>query len=252
MSDKLRIIYVLTMANLKSRYRNTFYGFLWVIINPILTFAVQAYAFTIIFKIQFAHYSTFLLSGLLPWIFIVQTVEMCTSLFVANSHFIRNLPLSPLVLVYTQILDNFVNFLCSFLILVAIFFIGHPSQYLNLIFLPLPILSLLFGIGSLCLILASLNVVLRDLKFVVSFAFSLLFYLTPIFYPPHFIPEQYKFLVAINPIYYIIKPFQVLTMQGPTMEFFQSAAYSFGVSGVLVFASMMIWKKMKKFLILYA
>jgi hypothetical protein len=41
-------------------------------------------------------------------------------------------------------------------------------------------------------------------------------------------------------------------MQGPTMEFFQSAAYSFGVSGVLVFASMMIWKKMKKFLILYA
>jgi lipopolysaccharide transport system permease protein len=252
MPNNLRIVYVLTLANLKSRYRNTFYGFMWVILNPILTFAVQAYAFTIIFKIHYLNYSTFLLSGLLPWLFIIQSIEMCTNIFVMNSNFVRNLPVSPLVLVYTQILDNFVNFLCSFLILIIIFFFKNPGKFNILFFLPLPVLSLGVGIGSLCLILASINVVLRDLKFVVSFVMSLLFYLTPIFYPPLFIPEQYRFVVILNPIYYIIRPFQILTMQGATREFFLSVVLSYGFSLLLVVASFFTWKKMRKFLILYA
>jgi lipopolysaccharide transport system permease protein len=252
MPNNLRIIYVLTLANLKSRYRNTFYGFLWVIINPILTFAVQAYAFTIIFKIQYLNYSTFLLSGLLPWLFIVQSIEMCTNIFVMNSHFVRNLPVSPLVLVYTQILDNFVNFLCSFLILIVLFLFKNPGKLNIFFFLPLPIISLAVGVGSMCLIFASINVVLRDLKFVISFLFSLLFYLTPIFYPVHFIPTEYRFVAVFNPIYYIIKPFQILTMQGPNSEFFISVLLSFAFSGLLVGASFITWKKMKKYLILYA
>ncbi|MDD4973886.1 MAG: ABC transporter permease [Bacteriovorax sp.] len=252
MTNDLRIIYVLTLANLKSRYRNTFYGFLWVVINPILIFAVQAYAFKIIFKIQYLNYTTFLLSGLLPWLFIVQSVEMCTSLFVTNAHFIRNLPVSPLVLLYTQVLDNFVNFLCSFFILIIIFFFKYPEKFNVLFLLPLPIISLALAIGSMCLVFASVNVVLRDLKFVISFFFSLLFYLTPIFYPPHFIPAEYRFMVDINPIYYIIRPFQLLTMQGAGREFFYSVAVSYGTSLMLITGAYFTWKKMKEYLIFYA
>jgi ABC-type polysaccharide/polyol phosphate export permease len=213
---------------------------------------VQAYAFTIIFKIQYLNYSTFLLSGLLPWIFIIQSIDMCTNLFVANSHFIRNLPVSPLVLVQTQILDNFINFLFSFLILIGIFFFSNPGRFGILLFFPLPVISLGLGVGSMCLIFASVNVVMRDLKFVVGFVFSLLFYLTPIFYPPEFIPEQYRFFTLVNPIYYIIKPFQVLTLQGPNKNFLMSIMLSYLVSLILVVASVITWKKMKKYLILYA
>lgn len=252
MPSNLRIIYVLTLANLKSRYRNTFYGFLWVILNPILTFAVQAYAFTIIFKIQYVNYSTFLLSGLLPWLFIVQSIDMCTNLFVVNSHFVRNLPVSPLVLVYTQVLDNLINFICSFFILIVVFFFKYPEKFNILFVLPLPIMALGLAVGSMCLIFASITVILRDLKFVVSFLFSLLFYLTPIFYPPHFIPDQYQWIAEINPIYYIIKPFQLLTMQGAHQEFFLSLVYSYAFAFLLIILSFLTWKKMKKFLILYA
>ncbi|MGZ3807164.1 MAG: ABC transporter permease [Bacteriovorax sp.] len=252
MISDLRIIYVLTLANLKSRYRNTFYGFLWVIINPILTFAVQAYAFKIIFKIQYLNYTTFLLSGLLPWLFIVQSVEMCTGLFVANANFIRNIPVPPLVLIFSQVLDNFVNFLCSFLILIVIHFFSYPEKYKVLFLLPLPIISLALGIGSMCLVFASLNVVMRDLKFVTSFLFSLLFYLTPIFYPSHFIPSQYKFVIDINPLYYIIRPFQLLTMQGADREFFYSVGLSYGATLALIMVAYFTWQKMKTDLIFYA
>lgn len=252
MPNNLRIIYVLTLANLKSRYRNTFYGFLWVILNPILTFAVQAYAFTIIFKIQYLNYSQFLLSGLLPWIFIVQSVEMCTGIFVINNHFVRNLPVSPKVLVFTQVLDNFVNFLCSFLILILLSLVYYAGKFETFLLLPLPIFSLLIAVGAMCLLFANLNVIVRDLKFVISFVFSLLFYLTPIFYPVQFVPPQYRFITDLNPIYYLIKPFQLLTTEGAGVAFAKSLLMSYALSLVLVAISFVAWKKMKKYLILYA
>lgn len=252
MKEDLRLLYVLTHANLKSRYRNTFYGFLWVILNPILIFAVQAYAFRIIFKIQYVNYTTFLLSGLLPWLFIVQSVEMCTNLFVNYSNFIRNLPVRPLILLLTQVLDNLLNFLFSFFILVILFFFKQPEKFKMILAMPLPIFSLAALVGSICLIFASVNVMLRDLKFVTSFAFSLLFYLTPIFYPPQFIPQEFKLLVDINPFYYVIKPFQVLTMQGMGSEFLNCLGTSYFVSIAVSLIAWMTWRKMKGYLIFYA
>lgn len=252
MKTDLRLLYVLTLANLKSRYRNTFYGFLWVILNPILIFAVQAYAFKIIFKIQYLNYTTFLLSGLLPWLFIVQSVEMCTNLFVNYANFIRNLPVGPLTLLMTQVLDNFINFLFSFFILVFVFFFREPEKFKILFLMPVPVISLAIAIGALCLIFASLNVMLRDLKFVTSFLFSLLFYLTPIFYPPQFIPQEFKILVTLNPFYHLIHPFQVLTMQGIGMEFWNSLLISYGVTGLFVLVAALVWNKMKGYLIFYA
>jgi len=252
MKTDLRLLFTLTTANLKSRYRNTFYGFLWVILNPILIFAVQAYAFKIIFKIQYMNYTTFLLSGLLPWLFIVQSVEMCTNLFVNYANFIRNLPVGPLTLLFTQVLDNFINFLFSFFILVIVFFVREPEKYKLLLLMPLPVVSLAIMIGSLCLIFASINVMLRDLKFVTSFFFSILFYLTPIFYPPQFIPEEFKILVTLNPFYHVIHPFQILTVQGIGNDFFSSLLISYGVAAAFSTIAALVWNRMKGYLIFYA
>ena len=63
----------LTIANMKSRYRRTFAGFIWVIMNPILVFLIQNFVFRNILNIKIDHYVLFLLGGLLPWIFISQT-----------------------------------------------------------------------------------------------------------------------------------------------------------------------------------
>jgi ABC-type polysaccharide/polyol phosphate export permease len=81
----LRLVRVLTGANIQSRYRNTFYGFLWVVMNPILTYAVQVFAFTTIFHVKSFNYPVYLLAGLFPWMFILQSVEMCTSIFLFNA-----------------------------------------------------------------------------------------------------------------------------------------------------------------------
>ena len=66
-------IKVLTVANMKARYRKTMIGFFWVVLGPILMYSVQAFVFQKFLKLELHNYYLFLLGGLLPWIFITSS-----------------------------------------------------------------------------------------------------------------------------------------------------------------------------------
>ena len=84
-----RQVLALTRANLKARYRKTAAGFLWVVLNPLILYAAQSLVFERFLNLRVPRYSLFLGSGLLPWVFSAQTLEMCTSLFVTHGRLIR-------------------------------------------------------------------------------------------------------------------------------------------------------------------
>lgn len=245
----LRLIYTLTGANLKSRYRDTIYGFLWVLMNPVLTYGVQVFAFTTIFQVKFPNYSLYFLGGLFPWLFIVQSIEMCTGIFIYNGSIIKNIPISPFILVFVQILDNFINFISAFLLIILYYFFHGPLSAMSLLFLLIPLFSLLIAVSSLCLTFSLLNVYFRDLKFVVSFVFSLLFYLTPIFYSIDLVPVPMKKFIGNNPFYYLIHPFQkILTTNNFVMtDFFSGYIFAF----ILLLIAYISWSKMKHHLVFY-
>lgn len=248
----MRLITTLTTANLKSRYRNTIYGFLWVLLNPILTYVVQVFAFTTIFQVRFANYGVFLLAGLFPWLFIVQSVEMCTGIFLNNGGIIKNIPLPPLLLVFVQILDNFINFFCAFVIIILYYSVFHSLSPMLFLYILIPTISLIIAVTSICTIFSLLNVRFRDLKFVVSFVFSLLFYLTPIFYSITQVPERLKFIIGNNPFYYLIHPYQHLLLANDIdYQFFEMVLRSYLFSFVLLGLAFLCWSKMKKFLVFY-
>jgi ABC-type polysaccharide/polyol phosphate export permease len=248
----VKLLKALTWANLKSRYRNTFLGFLWVILNPIIVLFVQAFLFSIVFKIQHQNYFVFLMAGLLPWLFIVQSVDMCTGMFVSHANMIKNIPISPLMLLFTQILDNFINFLVSFLLISFLFFLQGKINFGNIIFYSIPIFLLLISVAALVVILTTLNVLFRDLKFVSSFILSLLFYLTPIFYPARYIPINFQFILDYNVFYYLLKPFQILSSSFSVVDFFQSLLGALSVSIILIIIATYVWRKNRKYLVIYA
>ena len=107
----------MTSANLKTRYRGTWSGALWVFLNPMLMFGAQSYAFHFILKINIDKYPLYLLTGLLPWTFITSSAEMSTSSLVANGRFLKSFPVSPVVIIFSQIVDNFINYVASFIVI---------------------------------------------------------------------------------------------------------------------------------------
>lgn len=235
----------LTVGNLKSRYRNTIYGFLWVVLNPLMLYLAQVFAFTMLFHGNFNNYPLYLLGGLLPWLFIVQSVDMCTGVFLNSTYILKNLPINPIVLPFAQMIDNFINFLAAFFLLIVYFCIVGKLSVLIILGLIIPILFLFLMTTALSTALAIINVRYRDLKFVVSFIFTVLYFLTPIFYSASAIPENIRWLLLKNPFYILIQPFQEVLMYGATDGYYFSLLNASGVTLITLITSFFIWKKMK-------
>lgn len=194
----------MTWANMKSRYRKTIAGLLWVIINPIIMYGAQSLAIKHFLGLNLPNFYIFLLGGLLPWIFITQTISMTTPLILQNGGLLKSFKVDPLLLVHSQVLDNFVNFLLPFALLFTILWSDSTSSSEGLIFLPFSFIFLIAGVVGMSRILAILHVFYRDTAFVVNFMTGVMFFLTPIFYPISYVPEKYQFLVSLNPLYVFI------------------------------------------------
>ncbi len=202
------LILSLTMAQLKARYRKTYAGLVWVLVNPILTFWVQAIIFKIILKVDIAGYYVFLLTGIVPWIFITSSLVMTSGLFVNHRNALLALKFDPKVLLSSQILDNFINYVLSFFILSILI------QNKNLLSFPvlgaflLNSLLLLAFIYSLTFFVAIINVFFRDTQYILQFALGLLYFVTPIFYPRELLDSYLNYVVDFNIFYIFIELFQ--------------------------------------------
>jgi ABC-type polysaccharide/polyol phosphate export permease len=238
-------VWELTLASLKSRYRKTLAGFVWVILNPLLQFGVQSLVFKKFLNLNVPNYYLFLLGGLLPWIFIISTLQMSTPVFVSHSQLLKSFKINPFVVLGAQILDNFINFLASFILILLPFFFFSSQALLPLILLPVSFIPLLIGISSISMTLAIVNVFFRDTNFVIGFFLALLFFITPIFYPVDFVPENWRFLISFNPIYYLIEPVKILIYDAKINHYFDSVFKSFGVSLFFLCLSIFMWRKKK-------
>ncbi|CBW27899.1 putative polysaccharide export ABC transporter permease protein [Halobacteriovorax marinus SJ] len=238
-----RQVLALTSANMKARYRKTIAGFLWVILNPIIMYSVQSFVFKKILKLEVPDYSLFLLCGLLPWIFITMNIEMITPILEGSRELLKSFSLKPSVLVLSQVIDNFINFLVAFTVILLPFWFLSDLSLTGIFFIPIILLSLVIGVFSMCFILSVMQLFFRDIRFIVSFVTSVLFFLTPIFYPIEFIPTEYRIFVELNPIYSFIEPFRFAIYDFSMDILLQKILKSIFFSMLFSISAFMIWKR---------
>lgn len=240
-----------TLANLKARYRKTMAGFLWVVLNPILMYSVQSFVFKKFLNLSLPDYYLFLLGGLLPWIFIVNTLEMCTPIIVSSSELLKSYKLSPMVLVLSQIFDNLVNFIFAFfIILIPVWAISDVNKFGLFFLLPSVVVLILFLVNA-SLLFSLANVFYRDLKFLLSFVTHILFFLTPIFYPLEFVPEKFRFFVEFNPFYLVIKPFRISLYHFSLDSYLSALLQGLLVLVIMTALTFYYWKKKKNEIYFY-
>jgi len=239
-------VLALTEANLKTRYRNTFAGLIWVALYPLMMYGAQAFVFHLILKIQIENYLLFLLSGLLPWIFLTQSIDMNTSMIVNNARLLKSFPIHPFVPVLAQVLDNLINFIVVFtLIFIPISFYTN-GFHMQLFLLPIPVLCLLISSAAISFMLSISQVFFYDTRYLVSFVLSFLFYLTPVFYSIEFIPQEYRDYLYLNPFYILISPFQKMMLNHSTSEVLFSLFTALAITVFLVLFSFYFWWRNKQ------
>jgi lipopolysaccharide transport system permease protein len=250
MNDSINILIKQALASakasVKTRYRQSYAGFIWVVINPIIMFLVQSLIFKHVLALEISRFYLFLLSGLLPWLFLVQTLEMTANSFAANGRITKAYSVSPLVFLTAQILDNLLNFIFAFVILLAAVSFFDPISMVHAIGIILPLFFLVVGVWGLSLWLATLQVFYSDTKFVLTFLLSIGFFVTPIFYSEDLLPQNLKWMPQINILYILIKPIRESILGHGTFEsYFKSCAISAGVSTFLVVSSWRYWRNKK-------
>lgn len=199
-----RQILLLAFVEMKAQYRGAVSGFLLTSINPILNYSIQSFIFNAVLKLKIDHYLLFFMGGLLPWIFIKQSLIVATPSFESSKEIFVTYHIPPLNILLSRLVECFINFIFSFgLILGAVLYFHSPLGK-ELFLLPLSFFLLFSSTFFLAWICAMLNAFFRDLRYTLPMIISIAFWTTPIFYPSHFVPEPYRFWLFLNPFTYMI------------------------------------------------
>jgi len=211
----IELLLVMTEKELKARYKNTFFGFLWIVVNPLLQMLVIGFIFRLFIKEPIENYFLYLFAGLLVWNFFSLSLTKATQSIINERALIKKAKFSRSVIPLSIILSNFIHLILAFiLLLVPVFYLGTLSEFWIIeVFLGLALL-LTFTIG-ISLLTASLNVRFRDINFFVQAILILWFYATPIVYSIFVIPRNLIWLWRINPLTSIVQLLQKALANSP-------------------------------------
>lgn len=202
------------------KYRKSYLGMLWSLLNPLLTMIILTMVFSTIFDRQIENFPIYLMCGKLIFDFNSECTNTSLNSVVNNSSLIKKIYIPKYAFPLSSALASLVNMIFSLLALIVVMiFTRLPFQPAMLMFwLPLGYVFM-FSTG-LGLILASLNVFFRDIKHLYKVLTTLWMYMTPLFYPIEAMSDVVKQIIQFNPLYHYIKLFRGMFLYGtlPTLE----------------------------------
>ena len=201
---------VLLMAGniLKNRYKRSFLGIVWMLLNPLLQTIVLAVAFGALFKSALPHYAVYLLSGLLAWSFITQTTQYTMGVMATGSGLLKRIYIPRATYVVAVVGNGLVNFLISILPLALIVLVLQHPVSTSWLFLPVSILILAVFTLGLALLLSTASVFFNDSIDIYQIVVQAGFFLTPIMYPPSVLPEGLSGWMVLNPFFLMVELFR--------------------------------------------
>src|SRR3989442_3538418 len=172
--------------DVQAKYRGSILGLAWTLANPVLLMAVYLLVFSVLWHTPFGsegHYALFLLVGLSAWIFCANAVQSAARSMLDNANLIRKTRFPRQLVPLSIVASHLVSFAVMVVVLLALNFALLPRvRGTEWLALPLGVAVVAFA-GGLALALASLNVLFRDIEFLVAALLLPLVFLTPLLYP---------------------------------------------------------------------
>jgi ABC-2 type transport system permease protein len=203
--SNLRISFAWSLFDLKMRYRRTKVGAFWETINISLLICSIGLVSSALFNRDFSEIVGPLSIGLIIWSALSSSINQGCSTFITNSNFIKNSPVNITILIGRTLFAIYLTFLHQIVICLPLYFFG----VLNLTYATLFVVPgiIIFAVNSFWVIglFGFICSRYRDLRMVIENLTRLLFFLTPVFWSPEFLPAHKRFIIDFNPFYYFIE-----------------------------------------------
>jgi lipopolysaccharide transport system permease protein len=230
------LLYFLAWRDVKIRYKQAAFGAAWAVIQPLFTMFIFAFFFGRMAKIPSdgIPYPLFCYIALVPWTYFASTLAQGGNSLVNNASLITKIYFPRVLLPASAALSGLVDFAVSsvFVLLMMIYYRVHPGWALLL--WPLAVLAMVLTSVGISMLFAAMNVRYRDVKHVIPFLVQLGLFVTPVIYPPDFLPARFRPLLALNPLSGIMEGFRacLLPHRGLDIQIMASS----GAVALLLFA----------------
>ena len=234
------LIRQLVSRDFKTKYKRSIIGIFWSFLNPLFSMLVQYFVFSTIFKSDISNFAAYLIIGTVMFNFFSEASGMALGSIIGNAGLITKVYMPKYIYPLTRVMSSVVNLSISLIPLVIVCAVtGIRFQRSALLALYFMVCLIIFSLG-LGLLLSTSMVFFRDTQFLWGVFNMMWMYATPIFYPETILPEEFQFVLWINPLYHFLKGARSCVLGGLSPEpsvyvFCFAIAFGMLLAGALVF-----------------
>jgi len=245
------IMYVLVIRDFKSRYFASFIGLPWAFIQPAVYVVVIWFAFT--FGMRSGNtasnvpFAPWLLVGMIPWMFISQTmIVSCAALF-EYAYLIKktklNVSLIPIIKIFSGMIVHAILIAIVIIMLIFSFHIYPTIYWIQIFYYLFATTVLLSGIAWF---VATINVFVRDMSHIVNIIVTMLFWATPIIWPYSMLQGNYRYIALLNPFFYITEGYRYTFVENHWFfEFIEMNIYFWVITILIFVVGALTYQKLK-------
>lgn len=243
------LFYFLVWRDLKVRYKQTVLGVAWAIIQPLFTMLI----FTLFFgrlagvPSDGVPYPVFVYAGLLLWTFFSNAVTASGNSLVGNSNLLSKVYFPRLFIPSATVGAALVDLSIAFVILVGLMIYYSVAVTWSILMLPVLVLLTTLLAVAIGTWLSALNVKYRDIRFALPFLIQIWMFVSPIIYPPSFVPEKWRWLLALNPLTGIIDSFRVSLFAHQEFNWGMLAISTVITLALLAYSAYAFWRMEENF-----
>lgn len=240
------LLYFLMWRDIKVRYKQTVLGAAWAVIQPLVTMIVFTYFFGKLAKVPTdgVPYPIFFYTGLLLWTFFSNGVSSGANSLIGNSNLITKVYFPRLIIPSAAVGAGLLDFaIASVLLIGLLVYYDFPVTWGYLMLLPLIALTTLMALG-VGIWFSALNVKYRDVRYALPFLIQIWLFVSPIIYPSSLVPEEWRWVMWLNPVTGIVEAFRASLFGQPFL--WAALAYSGGFSLVMLAYASYAFRRMER------
>jgi lipopolysaccharide transport system permease protein len=234
------------------RYRGSVLGLFWSFLNPLLMLGLYSFVFTVVFKPRWeqaltsqAEYVLILFCGLTFHSFLAEILQRSPMAIVSNTNFVKKvmfpLEILPLIVIGSALFHLAIS---SGVLFLFALFVNHSLPW-TVVFFPVVLLPFALLTCGVAWLLASLGVYLRDVSQIMGLVTSVLLFMSPILFPTSALPEQFRPLLYLNPLTFVVEQMREIIIWGHAPYWLGLCVYS-AVSLLLMWLGFWWFEKTRK------